>query len=632
VSEENSSYDRIATYVNGLLYYYGVVEIERLYRMVQQNLIKNLDFNTFLEVINQAMADDESGYFFGCREQHLFYLDVEDLGLVLREQARRNQLPYRPVSEKEAAKAEEISLSKSRDSHFKSIYVFLRGKGWDSEEICDSLFDIESYYRNGEQLTDLLQRFFKEINFQSEKELFQLTGLMNKFLNNTPLWILKGWTPSEAQRRFDKSQREPVPKGPFSQGSILENLHDQVGLNEPCPCGSGKKYKKCCGMFRQEESVPAKEFNSLENADIFQPSSAAFLKDKSFSILAADESKEPSGKEWEALFTAAQNFKEAKCWGWMDDSDLFGVKDPESGTVAYCSIMGKLGEHFALGAYLGAEGHYSFLRMQDSANPEEMRENYFGQKCLMASFEDREQLNERDRSVIKEIGLKFRGKKQWPLFRSLKPGYYPWYITAWECRFLTVCLEQAMEVALLCFESKAILNRFENGRELMLLRTSQKKGQDIVWVNEHHFPEVFSKEYSVYGISDELTLRKLLNSLKKGSATWEADLFYSPVPVQEKKDARPYFPTIFLVADLSTGLLIGYTMLVDLKTQSIEITETLINSIQSSEKIPNRIAVEKEETRFFLAKICSQLDIKLELVEQLQMIPEVRAELLNGNF
>ena len=22
----------------------------------------------------------------------------------------------------------------------------------------------------------------------------------------------------------------------------------KVGQNEPCPCGSGKKYKKCCGL------------------------------------------------------------------------------------------------------------------------------------------------------------------------------------------------------------------------------------------------------------------------------------------------------------------------------------------------------------------------------------------------
>lgn len=23
---------------------------------------------------------------------------------------------------------------------------------------------------------------------------------------------------------------------------------DHIGRNEPCPCGSGKKYKKCCGQ------------------------------------------------------------------------------------------------------------------------------------------------------------------------------------------------------------------------------------------------------------------------------------------------------------------------------------------------------------------------------------------------
>ena len=24
-------------------------------------------------------------------------------------------------------------------------------------------------------------------------------------------------------------------------------LHAKVGRNEPCPCGSGRKYKNCCG-------------------------------------------------------------------------------------------------------------------------------------------------------------------------------------------------------------------------------------------------------------------------------------------------------------------------------------------------------------------------------------------------
>lgn len=26
--------------------------------------------------------------------------------------------------------------------------------------------------------------------------------------------------------------------------------HEKIGPNAPCPCGSGKKYKKCCGRFK----------------------------------------------------------------------------------------------------------------------------------------------------------------------------------------------------------------------------------------------------------------------------------------------------------------------------------------------------------------------------------------------
>jgi preprotein translocase subunit SecA len=28
---------------------------------------------------------------------------------------------------------------------------------------------------------------------------------------------------------------------------------EKLGPNSPCPCGSGKKYKKCCGAGRQAE-------------------------------------------------------------------------------------------------------------------------------------------------------------------------------------------------------------------------------------------------------------------------------------------------------------------------------------------------------------------------------------------
>ena len=32
----------------------------------------------------------------------------------------------------------------------------------------------------------------------------------------------------------------------LDQSGPIVNLEPQVGRNDPCPCGSGKKYKKCC--------------------------------------------------------------------------------------------------------------------------------------------------------------------------------------------------------------------------------------------------------------------------------------------------------------------------------------------------------------------------------------------------
>jgi hypothetical protein len=41
-----------------------------------------------------------------------------------------------------------------------------------------------------------------------------------------------------------------VRGGPVRNSTIRRVHHDQlpkIGRNDPCSCGSGKKYKKCCG-------------------------------------------------------------------------------------------------------------------------------------------------------------------------------------------------------------------------------------------------------------------------------------------------------------------------------------------------------------------------------------------------
>lgn len=34
----------------------------------------------------------------------------------------------------------------------------------------------------------------------------------------------------------------------------------KIGRNEPCPCGSGKKYKKCCGLLEDISEISSDSF------------------------------------------------------------------------------------------------------------------------------------------------------------------------------------------------------------------------------------------------------------------------------------------------------------------------------------------------------------------------------------
>lgn len=48
----------------------------------------------------------------------------------------------------------------------------------------------------------------------------------------------------------------------------------------------------------------------------------------------------PSLDEWRALYEAAIRFKELAPWQWMEELDIFGILNPESGEIGFASIMG----------------------------------------------------------------------------------------------------------------------------------------------------------------------------------------------------------------------------------------------------------------------------------------------------
>lgn len=105
--------------------------------------------------------------------------------------------------------------------------------------------------QSNEKPGDIINHLETQLEFPSFEMVQQLTGEIMNLSNNTRMWILKGHTPEELFQE-ERKHLQPLPSAPFAAEKddvkvIDMKTRTKVGRNDLCPCGSGKKHKKCCG-------------------------------------------------------------------------------------------------------------------------------------------------------------------------------------------------------------------------------------------------------------------------------------------------------------------------------------------------------------------------------------------------
>jgi hypothetical protein len=329
----------------------------------------------------------------------------------------------------------------------------------------------------------------------------------------------------------------------------------------------------------------------------------------------------PTEQEWRELYQAAEAFKQLAPWEWMVDSDIFGVQNPETDEIGYCCVMGNLGEHFALGLYLGPEGLRGLVRMAAGEFDSPDINLLFVQRCLMASFEDREMLSQQDRDQIKALGLKYRGRSAWPQFRNYTPGYVPWYLTGSEARFLTLALRQTCEVAQRFREDEELLDPPQEGQ--ILVRVSENG----VWQDRWHAPDLSEPAPLPASPIDETLLRRLKQAGLQRGGTWESDCFYSSQGVQERRDQRPYYPMVCMFVDKGSGMILP-PALAGPEEWRAAYRDHLPALIEQIAVMPREIIVRSAELRDLLAPVAEALGIKLRIAARLPALDEARDSMM----
>jgi len=328
---------------------------------------------------------------------------------------------------------------------------------------------------------------------------------------------------------------------------------------------------------------------------------------------------------WRKLYELMIQIKELKPWNWLYEDDIFAVQDPDTGKTGFISIMGELGEHKCVGAYMGKEGLYGYWSLLEAA-PNITPEMLLEIPQLQASFEDRSMLHQNDLNIIKQLGLKFHGRQSWPMFRAYSPGYFPWFPDPWELNFLVHILEQTVVMAKRFIDNRELLET--DNEDEYLIRIPSSGPEELTWKDSViRIPPQAPLKIPAAINSDDI--EKIMN-LRQGNNKVEVDLFMLPTAIKEK-GSRPSTVYFFMVVDHENGMILNAETLQAvpaLKEMWGTLPQHLVNVLIRSGARPKELFIHSELLLQLLYPLANRLGMKIKMVEHLEMLDLAKNEFL----
>ncbi|MDD6383512.1 SEC-C metal-binding domain-containing protein [Mitsuokella sp.] len=237
--ELNTELSRLSA---GLLYYYGYLNFEQLYEKVLTYLEpeqrEEVSFMDFVGVVLNVSCWKDTIVALPHGVKYYTLIDEEKLE---NEQLRRSNLDFASLSYGDVYDAGADNYIADTPAYKELAQFFMREHGCDVLKAADITGEILILLQNGSELDEAVD-YLEELGFlKDERKAEAVVPLLIAFNNTTHLWPLKGHTPAELMEQAGGGRVIP-----FAEVRKLK-----VGRNDPCPCGSGKKYKNCC--LRKDE-------------------------------------------------------------------------------------------------------------------------------------------------------------------------------------------------------------------------------------------------------------------------------------------------------------------------------------------------------------------------------------------
>jgi uncharacterized protein DUF6930 len=333
----------------------------------------------------------------------------------------------------------------------------------------------------------------------------------------------------------------------------------------------------------------------------------------------------PSFSIMERLYGLASHLYMLRPWHLLDESELVLIRDSATGEVCYCSVMGRLGEVLAMHAYIGSESYRLFRRVA-AGELTDVGEFFEGQHSVYVEFVPTAGLDGQDKTLLAAFGHPLRKEKVAPVFRTIRPGHHPWYVTEEEARTLYECI-RAVIVICSAASVQAGLNYWD--RENTYPLVSRVEGDET---NPRYRVEleevVLSAEAPLSPVQLKREhLRQLRNRDHAIRGVIELDYFLSGAVVG-KKNERKACVRIALAVDADTGIVFPPALAPPGVSVGEALAMAIIKMVETSRALPTEVRVQSKRFKDYLGLISEACGIAITVVPSLPTLADARANLL----
>ncbi|HHX61507.1 MAG TPA: hypothetical protein GX707_12485 [Epulopiscium sp.] len=242
--------NQLKQYIIALTNLYGMVHKDKvvdIYNSQNEKQVKLKEVEVFLTDLPEELGDAfimiHKDFF--VHEAIMLY---DEFGLMLTKKADKPY--YIPAKNELLRYSDEGYFEKTKQ--YNALVNYIKKNFFDdaeerAEDFCHHIHGMCKFEFDMQSIMDSFND--QSINFRDIDQVNELMSLIMALSNNIRIWGNNGHTPHEIFEKYEKPKLKPLPSQPFEiRGSnvIDINTKTKVGRNDPCPCGSGKKYKKCC--------------------------------------------------------------------------------------------------------------------------------------------------------------------------------------------------------------------------------------------------------------------------------------------------------------------------------------------------------------------------------------------------